>query len=102
MMDAFDRAAAREATARRQRRTRPVWKRFLIHLRIYVVVNAALVAVWAVAALLTSHDAPWFFGPLIGWGIGVLVHYIVVTQVTHQWRPMRAHTPLVEEQGGEL
>lgn len=101
MMDAFDRAAAREARARHERRTRPVWKRFLIHLRIYVVVNATLVAVWAVAALLTSHDDPWFFGPLMGWGIGVVVHYIVVTQVTHQWRPARDRAAATDERGGE-
>lgn len=102
MMDAFDRAAEREARARRDRRTRPVWKRFLVHLRIYVVVNAALVALWALTAALTTRDAPWFLGSLFGWGIGVLVHYIVVTQITEQWRPVRGRPVVADKQGGQL
>lgn len=94
-MDAFDRATEREAKGRRDRRSRPVWKRFLIHLRIYIVVNAALIAVWALTAALTTRDTPWFRGSLIGWGIGVLVHYVVVTQITGQWGPVRTRPPVV-------
>ena len=89
-MDAFDRAAQREARARHDRRTRPVWGRFFLHLRIYLTVNAALLALWALTTALTSREPTWFGGPLVGWGIGLFVHYIVVTQVTRQWRPPRA------------
>lgn len=96
-MDALDRAAEREARARRERRARPVWTRFLIHLRIYAVVNAVLVAVWALTAALTTREAPWFLGSLTGWGIGVLMHYIVVTQITGQWRPVRGRSPVISK-----
>ncbi|APE31905.1 hypothetical protein BOX17_13645 [Halomonas aestuarii] len=43
---------------------------FYIHLGIYVVVNIMLVAI----NLLTSSQYFWFKWPLIGWGIGVLLH----------------------------
>ena len=43
---------------------------FYIHLGIYVVVNIMLVAI----NLLTSSQYLWFKWPLIGWGMGVLIH----------------------------
>lgn len=89
MMDAFDRAVERDAQIRRARRTRPAWCRLGTHLRIYVVVNLALVAVWFIESLVTNEDEIWFVHVLWGWGIGLLVHYLVVTQVTRQWRPPR-------------
>ena len=99
-MDAFDRAAQRETRARHDRRTRPVWGRFFLHLRIYLAVNAALLALWLLTTAITAHDSPWFRGPLVGWGIGLLVHYIVVTQVTRQWRPPLGETaPRSEGEG---
>jgi len=45
---------------------------FRIHLAVYLVVNAALVLVWAFAA---GRGFPWFIFPLGGWGIGVVSHY---------------------------
>ena len=87
MMDAFDRAVEREAEARRARLTRPIWCRFTTHLRIYVVVNVALAAVWGVGTLVGNANELWFLNVLWGWGIGLLVHYLIVSQVTRQWRP---------------
>lgn len=89
MMDAFDRAVERDAQIRRARRTRPVWRRLGVHLRIYVLVNLALVGMWLVESLVTNEDETWFVHVLWGWGIGLLVHYLVVTQVTKQWLPPR-------------
>lgn len=43
---------------------------FLIHVGIYVVVNALLIAI----NLANRPDHIWFHWPLIGWGIGVLFH----------------------------
>lgn len=88
-MDAFDRAAEREARARHARRTSPIWKRFFVHLRIYLAVNAALMTLWVLTTALAADDSMWFKGSLLGWGSGVFVHYIVVTQITRQWRPPR-------------
>lgn len=87
MMDAFDRAVEREAQSRRASRTRPPWRRLAIHLRSYVLVNIVLVAVWWIGTSLSNETEPWFVHVLWGWGIGLLVHYLVVTQVTRRWRP---------------
>ncbi len=46
---------------------------FYVHLAVYLVVNALLIAI----NLLTSAGHVWFQWPLLGWGIGVLVHAIV-------------------------
>ena len=45
----------------------------LIHLLVYTVVNAGLVIIDALAG-----DGWWFFWPLMGWGIGLLLHVVVV------------------------
>jgi hypothetical protein len=53
---------------------------FRVHLVVYVVVNAALVALW----YLTSQDANgelgffWPVIPIVGWGIGLAIHAYVV------------------------
>ena len=47
---------------------------FYIHLTAYVVVNALLVAI----NLVTSTGYLWFKWPLLGWGVGILTHAIVV------------------------
>ena len=43
---------------------------FYIHLATYILVNGLLIAI----DLMTSPGTYWFIWPLIGWGIGVLVH----------------------------
>ena len=45
---------------------------FLIHLIVYILVNIMLVAI----NLLYSPEVIWFFYPLIGWGIGISMHYL--------------------------
>ena len=45
---------------------------FLIHLMMYVVVNAGLVLIWAVS----ERGYPWFLWPLLGWGVGILAHLL--------------------------
>jgi hypothetical protein len=47
---------------------------FYIHLAVYVIVNAMLVAI----NLSTSTEHLWFKWPLAGWGIGIFVHALVV------------------------
>lgn len=90
MMDAFDRAAEREARARRARRHRPVWARFKIHLRIYLTVNSVLAALWVLPEILGDHDDPWFLYVAGWWGVGLLVHYLCVTQITRRWSPPKS------------
>ena len=45
---------------------------FIIHLIVYVLINIGLV----ILNLLLSPEAIWFFWPLIGWGIGITMHYL--------------------------
>jgi bacteriorhodopsin len=51
---------------------------FYIHLAVYVVVNAILVAI----NLSTSTEHLWFKWPLAGWGIGVFAHGLIVLGMT--------------------
>ncbi len=45
---------------------------FLVHLVVYVLVNAMLIAI----NFIYSPEDIWFFYPLIGWGIGITAHYL--------------------------
>jgi len=45
---------------------------FSVHLVAYVLVNAMLIAV----NLLYSPEHLWFIYPLVGWGIGISLHYL--------------------------
>ena len=45
---------------------------FFVHLVVYVLVNVMLIAI----NFLYSPEAIWFFYPLIGWGIGISMHYL--------------------------
>jgi len=47
---------------------------FIIHLIVYVFVNI----LFLVINLLYSPQHLWFFYPLIGWGIGIAMHYVGV------------------------
>ena len=47
---------------------------FYIHLSVYILVNALLVAI----NLSTQHKSYWFIWPLTGWGIGVFFHALGV------------------------
>jgi len=44
---------------------------FAIHLLVYVLVNAGLLA------LSLSQGAHWHWGPLLGWGLGLAIHGLV-------------------------
>jgi hypothetical protein len=46
----------------------------LIHLALYVAVNAMLFLIWN----LTGRGYPWFVWPLAGWGVGVFANGLVV------------------------
>ena len=47
---------------------------FYIHLIVYVVINMGLFLL----NILTSPDVLWFYWPLFGWGIAIVVHGISV------------------------
>ena len=47
---------------------------FYLHVVGYLVVNVALVII----NLLTSPEYLWFIWPLIGWGVGLVIHALSV------------------------
>lgn len=57
---------------------------FYMHLLVYLVVNLGLFLI----DMLTP-GGPWFYWPLIGWGIGVLLHALGVflegSQFSQRW-----------------
>jgi hypothetical protein len=49
-------------------------KGFYIHLAVYIIINPGLFIInW-----LTSPGSLWFYWPLLGWGIGLLIHAVWV------------------------
>jgi phosphotransferase system glucose/maltose/N-acetylglucosamine-specific IIC component len=48
--------------------------RFFVHLIIYIIVNIFL----ATLNLTSDPDVIWFVYPLIGWGIGIIAHFVFV------------------------
>lgn len=57
----------RERAVKRLRKQRD----FRAHLLVYVLVNAFLVAIWAMTNL---HGFFWPVFPIVGWGIGVVMN----------------------------
>ncbi|MBT9160489.1 MAG: hypothetical protein DDT26_01776 [Dehalococcoidia bacterium] len=45
---------------------------FVFHLVAYILVNLGLITL----NLLVVPEVIWFFWPLLGWGIGVVCHYL--------------------------
>lgn len=45
---------------------------FKSHLFVYAVIMAALWIIWAI----TGQGYPWPAWPMLGWGIGILFHYL--------------------------
>jgi len=54
-------------------------KGFYWDLGAYVIVNAGLFAIW----LLTGAGYPWFVWPVLGWGIGLVFHFLSVFVFGH-------------------
>ena len=73
---------------------------YYIHLIVYVLVNAGL---FAINALTRGEDgAWWFYWPLAGWGIGLLIHTAVtyLGVFSEDWRERKARQILEREGHG--
>lgn len=71
--DPFERAVRHEHEADRRR----AYAGFKIHLVVYIAVQLLLVTTW----FLTSDGGrgfPWFWFPLLGWGIGLAAHFAAI------------------------
>ncbi len=54
-------------------------KNFYLHFAIYIIVNAMLIVIWATTDIKVAEVRfPWFLYPLIGWGIGIIFHFMAV------------------------
>lgn len=78
MDDPFERAVERERQERRARRHRAARAGFRWHATAYVAVNAGLLLIWGSIWVQRDDVFPWFIYPLVGWGIGLAVHYQAV------------------------
>lgn len=63
----MDEEARREVALKRLKARREFWQ----HVGVYVLVNALLVVVWAVTG---DGGYFWPMWPLLGWGIGLVLH----------------------------
>ena len=49
---------------------------FRLHSTVYVAINLMLIAINLLVIAATSATMIWFVYPLVGWGIGLTMHYI--------------------------
>lgn len=82
--DALDRAVERTRAERHERRARRARACFRGHAGVYLIVNLGLIGAWAVDRLLTGEEDLWFLGSLVGWGIGLLAHWILARPAFHR------------------
>jgi hypothetical protein len=73
-------------------------KGFYGNLLAYIIVNIGLLAL----NLVTSPNYLWFFWPLFGWGIGVIVHGMIVFNwipfVRKDWEEQKIKQFMKEEE----
>jgi signal transduction histidine kinase len=81
-----------EEAMRRARRRAQAEVGFYVHLASYLAVIGLLAAI----NLLTSPRYPWFLWPAMGWGFGLLSHYMGV--FGSRWMKERFFDPIVERE----
>jgi hypothetical protein len=64
----------KEITLQRAKKRVAALRGFYIHLSVYVIVNLFLFLL----NIITSPDVLWFYWPLLGWGIAIVVHGLSV------------------------
>ena len=70
-----------------------------IHLLVYVVINACLFGInWFARG---DDGGWWFYWPLLGWGIGLLIHVLVVVApvFSPQWVERKAERIVDDRRG---
>lgn len=72
--DPFERAVDADRRRRAERLRAAELMGLRVHLAAYIGVQILLIAIWA----LTGAGYQWFWFPLVGWGIGIAIHAVVV------------------------
>lgn len=49
---------------------------FMIHAAVYALVMTGLIVINILVIARTDEDFVWFVFPLVGWGIGLAMHYL--------------------------
>lgn len=77
--DAFDRVVEHERRHHAGRRGRRARRGLRVHAWVYLAVNLGLVAAWLteLATFDGGHPA-WWLPTTVGWGVGLLVHALLV------------------------
>jgi hypothetical protein len=74
-------------------------KGFYVHLTVYLIVNLGLVLIDFAAGA-----GWWFFWPLVGWGVGLAIHAVVVFGVEgpwgRGWEERKIRQLMEQDQGG--
>ena len=69
-----------------------------IHLGVFVIVNLGLFAI----NMLTNPDYLWFYWPLLGWGVGVVLHLFSFLMegklLGPEWEDKKVHELLERDQ----
>jgi hypothetical protein len=75
MKQSIGREAAVEESARYEAAKKRVEeiKGLYMHIGMFAVINLALFAI----NMITNPDTLWFYWPLLGWGVGVVIHVFV-------------------------
>lgn len=64
---------------------------FYVHAAVYVLINAMLL----ILNLVYAREFLWFFFPLVGWGIGLTMHYLFAVRFvgrgTADWQARVEH-----------
>ncbi|MCK4420581.1 2TM domain-containing protein [candidate division WOR-3 bacterium] len=75
-------------------------KSFYSHLFVYIIVNLALFLI----NILTAPDSLWFYWPLFGWGIGLLIHGFTVfgtKRLLRDWEERKIEELMGEDKNKE-
>ena len=77
--DAFDRVVQHERQHAAGHRGRRARRGLRIHACVYLAVNLGLVAAWLTElAVIDGRHPAWWLPTTIGWGVGLLVHALLV------------------------
>ena len=82
-MASWDIAKYREARKAVERKR--TYQVFIWHLVAYVLGNLAM-GLWNVGTFyLRDNDTVWFYLPLLFWGVGLMVHYVLAVALFDNW-----------------
>ncbi len=73
---------------------------FRSHATVYLLVNLGLITLNTLLVVFTGASFFWFPFPLIGWGIGLAIHY--VQAVRHAYREVERHQREIEERAARM